>query len=175
MESQQNRYEIHPVVILSVLDHYARRSIDSTTTRIVGTLVGEHKEGVIEIKSSFPVPYKELDDTLEIDLEYHKNMLDCHKTVYPSDVVIGWYATGETYTESDKLIHDLYQVMRPYPVLLVVDTNTNLYNKTQQPFKTYIGHSDVNGDQNTEVQFEEVPVFYKVSENEKIGGKQLQL
>jgi hypothetical protein len=47
---------IHPVVIFSILDHYIRRPEGD---RVIGTLVGSVNEGIIEIKSSFPVPHSE--------------------------------------------------------------------------------------------------------------------
>ena len=48
---------VHPVVALSVLDHFMRRR--DGQTRVIGTLLGAEKDGVVHIKSSFPVPHTE--------------------------------------------------------------------------------------------------------------------
>lgn len=50
-------YKLHPVVVLSILDHYKRRP--NNVTRVIGTLLGEKKGDVIYIKNSFPVPHQE--------------------------------------------------------------------------------------------------------------------
>jgi translation initiation factor 3 subunit F len=49
---------IHPVVIMSILDHYTRKSKNGE--RVIGTLLGlVSAEGIVEIRSSFPVPHSE--------------------------------------------------------------------------------------------------------------------
>ena len=50
---------VHPVVILNILDHHSRRNKDQK--RVIGTLLGINNDGMIEITNCFPVPHKEVD------------------------------------------------------------------------------------------------------------------
>ena len=50
-------------MVLSILDHFVRRNDDQE--RVIGTLLGVVNEaGEIEVRSSFPVPHSEKDDTV---------------------------------------------------------------------------------------------------------------
>jgi hypothetical protein len=51
------RCRIHPVVLLSILDHHVRRP--QNNARVIGTLVGEYKEGLVDIRNCFAVPHEE--------------------------------------------------------------------------------------------------------------------
>jgi len=57
-EGTSTSCHIHPVVVMSILDHYARKSKNGE--RVIGTLLGlTTAEGIVEIRSSFPVPHSE--------------------------------------------------------------------------------------------------------------------
>ncbi len=43
---------VHPLVLLSVVDHYNRVARD-TKKRVVGLLLGEHSKGRVDITNSF--------------------------------------------------------------------------------------------------------------------------
>ncbi len=47
---------VHPLVLLSVVDHYNRVAKD-TKKRVVGVLLGENSKGRIEITNSFAGTY----------------------------------------------------------------------------------------------------------------------
>lgn len=48
---------VHPLVLLSVVDHYNRVAKD-TKKRVVGVLLGENSKGRIEITNSFAGTYR---------------------------------------------------------------------------------------------------------------------
>lgn len=52
---------VHPLVLLSVVDHYNRVARD-TKKRVVGLLLGEHSKGRVDITNSFAgreaIPFK---------------------------------------------------------------------------------------------------------------------
>jgi 26S proteasome regulatory subunit N8 len=50
---------IHPLVLLSVADHYNRVAKDARNKRVVGVLLGSKKGNVIDIVNSFAVPFEE--------------------------------------------------------------------------------------------------------------------
>jgi len=45
---------VHPLVLLSVVDHYRRvEEDDSEDKRVLGVLLGEHRKGRLDVTSSF--------------------------------------------------------------------------------------------------------------------------
>jgi len=49
---------VHPLVLLSVADHYNRVAKD-TRKRVVGVLLGSHDRNSVDITNSFAVPFEE--------------------------------------------------------------------------------------------------------------------
>ena len=50
---------VHPLVLLSVVDHYYRIAKDSKNKRVVGVLLGEVAQGRTDVTDSFAVPFEE--------------------------------------------------------------------------------------------------------------------
>ena len=69
-----SRVSVHPVVLLSVVDHYNRVNKDSEPKRVIGILMGEVKKGVADVVSSFAVPFEETDDVWFFDRNYCATM-----------------------------------------------------------------------------------------------------
>lgn len=55
---QPTRVVVHPLVLLSVVDHYNREAKDSQR-RVVGALLGSRKGSTVDITNSFAVPFEE--------------------------------------------------------------------------------------------------------------------
>lgn len=79
---------VHPVVILTILDLHNRRNKDQYC--VIGSLLGNTTDNVIEIKSAFGVPYSEGPVNAEALMEYHRTMLDLHLKANPNEVLVGW-------------------------------------------------------------------------------------
>ena len=120
-DSRLDSVQVHPVVLLSVLDHFSRRN--ETQKRVIGTLLGCIKGNVVEVKSCFPIPHNETEDQVAIDTDYHNTMKQLHEKVHPNEAVVGWYATGSDVNEYSELIHGFYSQQVDCPVHLLVDTN----------------------------------------------------
>jgi len=111
---------VHPVVVVSILDHFTRRNGDQQ--RVIGTLVGAERDGVLHISSCFPVPHDER-EVVAVATDFHKSMFDLHHKAHPRDQIVGWYSTGLEVNENSALIHDFYwHEMNSCPIHLVVDT-----------------------------------------------------
>ena len=50
---------VHPLVLLSAVDHHYRIQKDLTRRRVVGVLLGEVYKGRIDVTNSFAVPFEE--------------------------------------------------------------------------------------------------------------------
>ena len=86
---------IHPLVLLSVVDHYNRLA-SSTSRRVVGILLGSVSHGVVDCTNSFAVPFEE--DKNEgvwfLDSNYLENMFAMFKKVAAKEAIVGFYSTG---------------------------------------------------------------------------------
>jgi len=112
--------KVHPVVLFSIIDSYERRKEDAK--RVIGTLLGTVDANNVNVTNTFCVPHTESEDEVAFDMEFARNMYDLHRKVNPSEVIVGWYATGQDITEHSVLIHEYYSRESKCPIHLVVDT-----------------------------------------------------
>ncbi|XP_023646901.1 eukaryotic translation initiation factor 3 subunit F [Paramormyrops kingsleyae] len=161
--------KIHPVVLASIADSYERRN--EGASRVIGTLLGTVDKHTVEVTNCFSVPHNESEDEVAVDMEFAKNMYELHRKVSPSEVIIGWYATGYDITEHSVLIHEYYSREAQNPIHLTVDTalqsgkmNNRAYVSAQMgvPGKT-VG-----------VMFTPLTVKYIYYDTERIGVDLLQ-
>eukprot|EP00271_Cylindrocystis_brebissonii_P002552 TRINITY_DN13243_c0_g1_i1.p1 TRINITY_DN13243_c0_g1~~TRINITY_DN13243_c0_g1_i1.p1 ORF type:complete len:304 (+),score=66.38 TRINITY_DN13243_c0_g1_i1:249-1160(+) len=114
---------VHPLVLLSIVDHYNRVAKD-TRKRVVGVLLGETSRGQVDITNSYAVPFEEDDKDPSVwflDHNYHEAMFAMFKKVNAKEHVIGWYSTGPKLRESDLDIQELFFDYVSNPVLVIID------------------------------------------------------
>lgn len=167
---------VHPVAVLKILDAYVRRT--DNAKRIIGTLLGWISEGsVVDITDSFPIVFRDQEEGVLMDQEYHKQMVALRQKVSPREVVVGWFATGSDINPSSVQIHNYFRfkesgfnatAVLPSPVHLLVDTS--LTNQTLS-MKAYVNVKTVAAE--TLQQFHEVPLRVQTSAAEKSGISQL--
>jgi translation initiation factor 3 subunit F len=77
---------------------------------VIGTLLGTRSEdgGEVEVRSAFAVGHSEAEDQVEVDMEYHKQMLALHLKANPREVLVGWYATASELNTFSALIQNFY-------------------------------------------------------------------
>ncbi|KAI9796070.1 MAG: hypothetical protein M1825_000876 [Sarcosagium campestre] len=100
---------IQPQALFSILDHSLRRNPDQD--RVIGTLLGVRSEDgtEVEIRNAFAVPHTEiLNEQVEVEMEYQKNMLSLHLKANPREVLVGWYATSSELNQFSALIQNHY-------------------------------------------------------------------
>ncbi|KAI9796895.1 MAG: hypothetical protein M1833_005944 [Piccolia ochrophora] len=100
---------IQPQALFSILDHSLRRNVDQD--RVIGTLLGVRTEDgtEVEIRNAFAVPHTEiLNEQVEVEMEYQKNMLSLHLKANPREVLVGWYATSSELNQFSALIQNHY-------------------------------------------------------------------
>ena len=94
---------VHPTVLLSIVDHY-NRVARGTKKRVVGTLLGEEKDGKLHVTSSFGVPFEEDQKDAKIwflDHNYHEELAAMYKKVNAKETIIGWYSSGPKIKPAD--------------------------------------------------------------------------
>lgn len=81
--STPDKVVLHPLVLLSVVDHYNRVAKD-TKKRVVGVLLGEVHKGTVDVSNSFALPFEEDDHDPNIwflDHSYLSEMFKMFKKV----------------------------------------------------------------------------------------------
>jgi len=162
-------YNLHPVVVFSILDHYKRRT--ESQARVVGTLLGERIGDIVYIKTCFPVPHQENEDQVAVDMEYHSAMLALHTRVCPKEIVVGWYSTGSNISYISSLMHQVYtnevqKTEKHDAVHLTVDVECK---NTRMACEAYVGNVIKFNGKDCMAQFEPVKLDFHAYEAERIG------
>ncbi|KAF7689837.1 eukaryotic translation initiation factor 3 subunit F [Silurus meridionalis] len=161
--------KIHPVVLASIADSYERRN--EGAVRVIGTLLGTIDKHSVEVTNCFSVPHNESEDEVAVDMEFAKNMYELHKKVSPSEVIIGWYATGYDITEHSVLIHEYYSREAQNPIHLTVDT---ALQSNKMNIRAYVSAQMGVPGKTVGVMFTPLTVKYIYYDTERIGVDLLQ-
>ncbi|KXS12679.1 hypothetical protein M427DRAFT_157091 [Gonapodya prolifera JEL478] len=109
---------VQPLVLFSVVDHFARTSDGG---RVVGVLLGVRSEdgAEVDVRNAFAVPYKEASG---LDKEFFDDVYTLHRRVNVREVPVGWYTSSDLDSAAG-LIHDAISTeTSPNPaVCLTVD------------------------------------------------------
>ncbi|MBN3304931.1 EIF3F factor, partial [Amia calva] len=161
--------KIHPVVLASIADSYERRN--EGAIRVIGTLLGTVEKHTVEVTNCFSVPHNESEDEVAVDMEFAKNMYELHKKVSPSEVIVGWYATGFDITEHSVLIHEYYSREAQNPIHLTVDT---ALQSGRMNIRAYVSAQMGVPGKTVGVMFTPLTVKYISYDTERIGVDLLQ-
>jgi len=164
---------VHPLVLLSTVDHYYRVAKD-TRRRVVGILLGEVSKGRVDITNSYAVPFEEdvRDEKIWfVDHNYHENMFAMFKKVTAREGVVGWYSTGPKLRENDLEIHEVVRRYTSNPVLVIIDVE--LKQELEIPTKAYYTVEEVREDGTTRMKFAHLPSEVGAVEAEEVGVEHL--
>ncbi|RLM64247.1 uncharacterized protein C2845_PM16G22890 [Panicum miliaceum] len=165
---------VHPLVLLSIVDHYNRVARD-TRKRVVGILLGTSSRGSVDVTNSYAVPFEEDDKDPRIwflDHNYHESMFSMFKRINAKEHVVGWYSTGPKLRENDLDVHALFNSYVPNPVLVIIDVQPK---ELGIPTKAYYAVEEVkeNATQKSQKVFVHVPSEIAAHEVEEIGVEHL--
>lgn len=166
---------IHPLVLLSVVDHYTRMSKIGNQKRVVGVLLGcWRQKGVLDISNSFAVPFDEDEKDKSVwflDHDYLESMYGMFKKVNARERVVGWYHTGPKLHQNDIAINELLRRYCPNSVLVIIDAKPK---DLGLPTEAYIAVEEVHEDGSpTSKTFEHVPSEIGAEEAEEVGVEHL--
>lgn len=119
------KVNIRPLVLLNIIDHYTRRpdAQNSESDRVIGTLLGYRTETGVSITNCFAVPHSESEEQVAINIEHHTKMYELHIKVNPKEIILGWYATGNSINDYSLLIHEFYSNQVEDSIHLTLDTS----------------------------------------------------
>jgi 26S proteasome regulatory subunit N8 len=170
---------VHPLVLLSTVDHYNRVLKDSKegghgNKRVVGVLLGSSAKGTIDVTNSFAVPFEEdvkNPSIFFLDHNYLDTMFKMYKKVNAREQIMGFYSSGPKIKESDLKIDDLMRRFCPNPVFVIIDVRPDVDGI---PTTAYISVEEVEAD-GKEIQrsFKHIPSAIGAFEAEEVGVEHL--
>lgn len=173
---------VHPIVLLSVVDHFDRVA-KGTSKRIIGTLLGEMRDDKLHIMSSFAVPFEEeaRDPSVWfVDHNYHEELSYMCNKVNAKEVVVGWYSSGPKIKPADLQIHEIYRKYCDEPVFVILDVvgkNKDLSliatQTTSDILECYISVKEPTYEEAFSRTFKSLPATFGADEAEEVGTEHL--
>ncbi|OII77253.1 MOV34 MPN PAD-1 family protein [Cryptosporidium andersoni] len=167
---------VHPIVLLSIVDHYTR-VVKGATKRVVGTLLGEiQEEGHLHVTNCYALPFEE--DSKDpmvwyLDHNYHEQMYLMFKKINTREKIIGWYSTGPKTKAADLEIQELFRNYCQNPLYLIVDVNIKENMLLSNPASAYISIDEPTSDKLLRRTFVHVPCTVGAFEAEEVGVEHL--
>jgi len=173
-----DRVVVHPLVLLSGVDHFNRIGNVSRNSRVVGALLGSTKiidgKRVLDVSNCFAVPFDEDSKDEKVwflDHDYLDTMFNMFRKVNAKERIVGWYHTGPELHASDTEINDIFKKYTPNSVLCVVETTTNDWSL---PTRAYYCVEEVNDDGKPSARtFNHLSVEIGAEEAEEVGVEHL--
>lgn len=171
---------MHPLVLLSVADHY-HRVARGTRKRVVGILLGSASKGVVDCINSFAVPFEEdskNDSVFYFDHNYLENMLTMFRKVSAKERVVGFYSTGPQIRQNDLRIYDIVKRFLPAktiipPVFCIIDVRPDRQSAPATSYKVVEEVSTKDGQREVKLNFAHVPTQMGAIEAEEVGVEHL--
>lgn len=175
LELNVKKIIVHPLVLLSVVDHFNRMSKIGNQKRVVGALLGSRqKNGVLDVSNSFAVPFDEDDKDKSVwflDHDYLESMYNMFKKVNAREKIVGWYHTGPKLHQNDVAINELVRRYCTDSVLIIIDAKPK---QIGLPTEAYVAYEEVHDDGTpTSKTFEHVPTEIGAEEAEEVGVEHL--
>mmetsp|Transcript_3652 Transcript_3652/g.3776 ORF Transcript_3652/g.3776 Transcript_3652/m.3776 type:complete len:337 (+) Transcript_3652:188-1198(+) len=171
--SSKQEVAVHPLVLLSVVDHYNRVAKD-TKKRVVGVLLGSKTRDKVDVCNSFAVPFEEdLRNPLVwfLDHNFLENMSWMFKKVNTREEIVGFYSSGPKIKENDLKINELFRQYSTNPVFVIIDVRPEVEGL---PTTAYLAVEEVERE-GKEIQrvFQHIPCSIEAEEVEEVGVEHL--
>ncbi len=136
--------KIHPIALLSIVDHHNRTVGNKTQKRAVGLLLGTSHNNIYDCINTYAVPFDETskEGVWYLDHNYHEKMFAMFKKINIEEKVLGWYVTGSTFKKHDLEINELISNYCSEPILCVVDVK--MRDSIELPTKAFYSEKTVN-------------------------------
>lgn len=165
-----NESIVHPVVLLSVVDHYNRLAKE-TSRRVVGVLLGEYVGDKVEITNCYAIPFEE--DVKDkkvwfVDHIYNEQMFEMYQKINYREIIVGWYSSGPKIRPHDIEINDVFRKYTHNPIFCIIDVSENS-ETLGIPVESYLMKEEVDIEGQLIKTFEKITTSIKASLPEQIG------
>lgn len=173
-ERQPLGVKIHPIALLSIVDHHQRTVGNKKDTRCLGVLLGEVNHNVYDITNSYAVPFDEEEEPENVwfvDHNYHEEMYEMFRKINLKERILGWYVTGATFKPHDLEINELWARYCPNPIAAVVDVRSR--DPVELPTKAFFAARRITESSTVSRAFLNIPCTIDAFEPEEVGVEHL--
>ena len=161
---------VHPIVLLSVVDHYYRLAKE-TNRRVVGAILGEYVEGKVDITNCYALPFEEDPKDKKVwyvDHVYSEQMLEMFQKINSKEKIVGWYSSGPKIRPHDIEINEVFRKYCDKPVFVIIDVQEKK-EALGIPAESYIMKEEVDQDGQLIKTFFKLNTTIEASLPEEIG------
>ena len=161
---------IHPIVLLSVVDHYYRLAKE-TNRRVVGALLGEYIDGKVDVTNCYALPFEEDPKDKKVwyvDHVFSEQMLEMFQKINKKEKLVGWYSSGPKIRPHDIEINEVFRKYCDKPVFAIIDVQEKK-ESLGIPAESYIMKEEVDQDGQLVKTFFKLNTTIEASLPEQIG------
>ena len=161
---------VHPIVLLSVVDHYYRLAKE-TNRRVIGALLGEYIDDKIDITNCYALPFEEDPKDKKVwyvDHVYSEEMLEMFQKINKKENIVGWYSSGPKIRPHDIEINEVFRKYCDKPVFVIIDVQEKK-ESIGIPAESYIMKEEVDQDGQLIKTFYKLNTTIEASLPEQIG------
>ena len=169
-DSFPDNVAIHPIVLLSVVDHY-NRIAKGTNRRVVGALLGEYVDEKIDITNCYALPFEEDPKDKKVwyvDHTYSEQMFEMFQKINSKEKIVGWYSSGPKIRPHDIEINEVFRKYCDKPVFVIIDVQEKK-ETIGIPADSYIMKEEVDQDGQLIKAFFKLNTTIEASLPEQIG------
>lgn len=160
---------VHPVVLLSVVDHYNRIAKESSR-RVIGVLLGDITENKINVTNSYALPFEEDQKDKKvwyIDHIFNETKYEMFQKINYKEVIVGWYSSGPKIRPHDIEINEVFRKYTPNPIFVIIDVQDK--ETLGMPAESFYTKEEVDSDGQLVKNFEKLQTVIEASLPEEIG------
>jgi len=161
---------VHPIVLLSVVDHYYRLAKE-TNRRVVGALLGEYIEGKVDITNCYALPFEEDPKDKKVwyvDHVFSEQMFEMFQKINSKEKIVGWYSSGPKIRPHDIEINEVFRKYCDKPIFVIIDVQEKK-ETLGIPAESYIMKEEVDQDGQLIKTFFKLNTTIEASLPEQIG------
>ena len=161
---------VHPIVLLSVVDHYYRLAKE-TNRRVVGALLGEYIDGKIDVTNCYALPFEEDPKDKKVwyvDHIFSEQMLEMFQKINSKEKIVGWYSSGPKIRPHDIEINEVFRKYCDKPILVIIDVQEKK-ESLSIPAESYTMKEEVDQDGQLVKTFFKLNTSIEASLPEEIG------
>jgi len=166
----QQTVAVHPIVLLSVVDHYNRSAL-GTNRRVVGVLLGEYIDDKVDVTNCYALPFEEDPKDKKVwfvDHIYSEDMLEMFQKINHKEKIVGWYSSGPKIRPHDIEINEVFRKYCENPVFVIIDVKED-NESLGIPTESYTMKEEVDKDGQLIKTFFKLNTTIEASLPEEIG------
>lgn len=113
--------KVHPLVIMSIADHYTREKVRKNTPRVLGALFGKQNGREVDILESVEFLWTVKEGVVSIEQKAFEDDMKLFIEAYDGHECLGWYATSAAPLENDIEIHRQMAAYNERPLCLMLN------------------------------------------------------